>query len=58
MFDMWFVEDFLSGKVLGDRYFSDKIFAVAYRNQLGYGFVRQLKQTDRSKHHAKIGPEE
>lgn len=40
MNEIWYVEDYMSKLVLGNRYFSDKKSAVKYRNDLGYGLVK------------------
>ena len=42
MVEVWWVEDFLSGKVLENKYYSSKEEAVTRRNELGYGLVRYL----------------
>ena len=37
---IWWVEDFLSGKVLENKYYSTREEAVTRRNELGYGLVK------------------
>ncbi len=48
MIEIWFVEDYLSGKVLEDKHYSEKAEAVDARNRLGYGLVKsyQLENGD------------
>jgi len=40
MMEIWYVEDFMSKQVIGNRYYSDKEAAVKFRNRLGYGLVK------------------
>lgn len=40
MIRIWWVEDFLSGQVLENKYYSEKQEAVDRRNELGYGMVK------------------
>lgn len=46
MTEIWFVEDFLNGGVIGHRYFSTEAEAVDFRNPLGYGLIKSLKLQD------------
>lgn len=39
MTEIWYVEDFLSGQVLENKYFSTQREAAEFRNRLGYGIV-------------------
>ena len=39
MIEIWYIEDFLSGQVIDNLYFSTKRAAVNFRNRLGYGIV-------------------
>ena len=41
--EIWWVEDFLSGKVLENKHYSKKAEAVEARNRLGYGLVKSHK---------------
>lgn len=43
MIEIWWVEDYLSGKVLENKHYSDKAEAVKARNRLGYGLVKSYK---------------
>jgi hypothetical protein len=43
LIEIWWVEDFLSGKVLENRHYSTKEEAVEARNRLGYGLVKSRK---------------
>ena len=43
---IWFVEDYLSGGVIDDKYFSTKEEAVTLRNLLGYGIVKSYQIID------------
>ena len=38
---VYWVEDCLSGETLENKYYSSKDEAMARRNELGFGFVRQ-----------------
>ena len=46
MTEIWYVEDFMSKQVLGNRYYSEKDAAVKYRNELGYGLVTRYQFQD------------
>lgn len=46
MTEIWWVEDFLSGEVLENRYYSEKQEAVDRRNELGYGIVKSFELQD------------
>ena len=46
MIEIWFVEDYLSGKVLEDKHYSEKAEAVEARNRLGYGLVKSYQLRD------------
>lgn len=43
MIEMFWVEDFLSGKVLENKYYSTREEAAARRNELGYGIVKWVE---------------
>ena len=43
---IWWVEDFLSGQVIENKYYSEKAEAVARRNELGYGMVKSWEVKD------------
>ncbi len=40
LIEIWFVQDYLSGKVLENKHYSEKVEAVNARNRLGYGLVK------------------
>ena len=42
MIEIWFVQDFLSGEVIDNKYYSIRGEAVARRNELGYGIVKEV----------------
>lgn len=46
MIEIWFVEDYLSGKVLENKHYSNKAEAVKARNRLGYGLVKRYQLAD------------
>jgi hypothetical protein len=39
---IYWIEDYLSGEVIEQKFYSEKSEAVDRRNALGYGFVREL----------------
>ena len=43
MIEIWFVEDYLSGKVLENKHYSIKLEAVDARDRLGYGLVKSYR---------------
>lgn len=43
---IFWVEDFLSGKVLENTYYSTHAEAAARRNELGYGIIKSWKTID------------
>lgn len=46
MIEIWFVEDYLSGKVLENKHYSNKAEAVKARDRLGYGLVKSHQLAD------------
>ena len=40
---VFWVEDFLSGEVIDNKYYSIREEAAARRNELGYGIVKEFK---------------
>lgn len=40
MSKIWWIEDYLSGKAIDNRYYSTKEEAIARRDELGYGHVK------------------
>jgi len=46
MIEIWFIEDYLSGGVISNIYFSTKEEAVDLRNRLGYGIVKKIQTTE------------
>ena len=46
MTEIFWVEDFMSGNVLENKYYSTRAEAAARRNELGYGIVKSLKLQD------------
>jgi hypothetical protein len=43
MTNIWWIEDFLSGKVIDNRYYSTREEAEARREVIGYGLIKSLK---------------
>jgi len=46
MTEIFWVEDFLSGEVIDNKYYSTREEAVARRNDLWYGIVKSHKLQD------------
>jgi hypothetical protein len=46
MTELWFVEDFMSGNVLENKYYSTKAEAVAARERLCYGIIKSYRFQD------------
>ena len=43
MTEIFWVEDYLSGNVLENKYYSTRAEAATRRNELGYGLVKSLE---------------
>ena len=46
MTEIFWVEDFMSGNVMENKYYSTRAEAVTRRNEMGYGLVKSLKLQD------------
>lgn len=46
MTEIFWVEDFLNGEVIDNKYFSTKVEAMAFRIFLGYGLIKELELQD------------
>jgi hypothetical protein len=46
MIEIWYVEDYMSGQVMENKYYSTHAEATTRRNELGYGLVKSLELQD------------
>ncbi len=46
MTEIFWVEDFMSGNVMENKYYSTRAEAATRRNEMGYGLVKSLKLQD------------